>query len=188
MQISVSKIRHSVASSIKKNMPNLYDDIFYYAMYRNYRKRKNTDPNEYAMAIKSDYEKVTGKTLDIHSPRTYSEKIQYLKLYDDNPMRTQLTDKVLVRDWIKETIGEKYLIPIIGVYECFNDIDFDLLPNQFVLKTNHGSGWNVIVKDYKECYRDYALHEKEKHSYSRRGICRTFTCCASGPTQPCYNS
>ena len=53
----------------------------------------------------------------------------------------------MVRDWVKEKIGEQYLIPLLGVYDKFEDIDFDKLPNQFVIKCNHGSGYNIIVKD-----------------------------------------
>ncbi len=58
-----------------------------------------------------------------------------------------MADKYLVRDWVKEKVGEEYLIPLLGVYDKFEDIDFDKLPNQFVIKCNHGSGYNIIVKD-----------------------------------------
>ena len=93
------------------------------------------------------FKKAMGKDMDIQNPVTYSEKIQWLKLYDDNKLRTSLTDKVSVREWIKEKIGEEYLIPIIGVYSSFDEIDFERLPERFVIKTNHSSGWNIIVKD-----------------------------------------
>lgn len=93
------------------------------------------------------YKIATGKYLDIEKPRTYNEKMQWLKLYDSTPIKTRLADKYLVRDWIKEKIGEQYLIPLLGVYDKFEEIDFAKLPNQFVIKCNHGSGWNIIVKD-----------------------------------------
>lgn len=93
------------------------------------------------------YVRVTGKELNLDNPQTFNEKIQWLKLYDSTPIKTRLTDKYLVRDWIKEKIGEEYLIPLLGVYDKFEDINFDKLPNQFVIKCNHGSGWNIIVKD-----------------------------------------
>lgn len=73
--------------------------------------------------------------------------MQWEKLFNKNPLKTLLTDKYIVRDWIKEKIGEDFLIPILGVWESFDEIDFSKLPNKFVLKTNHGSGTNVIVKD-----------------------------------------
>ena len=89
----------------------------------------------------------TGNILNIENPQTFNEKIQWLKLYDKNPLKSRLADKYLVRDWVKEKIGEEYLIPLIGVWEKFEDIDFDKLPDKFVLKANHGSGWNIIVTD-----------------------------------------
>jgi hypothetical protein len=78
------------------------------------------------------------------------------KLYDSTPIKTKLTDKYLVRDWVKERIGEKYLIPLIGVWDKFDDIDFDRLPDKFVLKFNHGCGWNIIVKDKSTFDKDAA--------------------------------
>ena len=87
------------------------------------------------------------KPLNIKNPETFNEKIQWLKLYDSTPIKTQLTDKYLVRSWIKDKIGEEYLMPIIGVYNNFQEIDFNNLPNKFVIKCNHGSGYNIIVKD-----------------------------------------
>ena len=85
--------------------------------------------------------------LDLYNAQTFNEKIQWLKLYDSTPIKTRLADKYLVRDWVKEKIGEEYLIPLLGVYDKFEDINFNKLPNQFVIKCNHGSGWNIIVKD-----------------------------------------
>lgn len=93
------------------------------------------------------YKLATGKYLNLENPRTYNEKMQWLKLYDSTPIKTHLADKYLVRDWIKEKIGERYLVPLLGVYDKFEEIDFSKLPNQFVIKCNHGSGWNIIVKD-----------------------------------------
>ena len=70
-----------------------------------------------------------------------------MKLYDNDPLKTQLTDEYLVREWVKEKIGEKYLIPLYGVQNSFGEINFNLLPEQFVLKTNHGCAFNIIVKE-----------------------------------------
>lgn len=98
-------------------------------------------------AIKLMYLCCCGKTLNIKNPRTFNEKIQWMKLYDSTPLKTQLADKYLVQDWVKKTIGEEYLILLLGVWDDFDDIDFSSLPNKFVLKANHGSGWNIIVTD-----------------------------------------
>lgn len=91
--------------------------------------------------------KKTGGFLDLDDPKTFNEKIQWLKIYDSTPIKTRLADKYLVREWIKEKIGEEYLIPLLGVWDKFDDIDFDKLPDRFVLKGNHGCAYNYIVKD-----------------------------------------
>lgn len=70
-----------------------------------------------------------------------------MKLYNRNPLYTKLVDKYKVRDFIANKIGEEYLVPLLGVWENPEDIDFSLLPNQFVLKCNHNSGGLVICKD-----------------------------------------
>lgn len=89
----------------------------------------------------------SGCDLDLENPKTFNEKIQWLKLYDSTPLKTRLADKYEARAWIKEKIGEKYLVPLLGVWDSFDEIDFDKLPEKFVLKTTHGSGYNVVVKD-----------------------------------------
>jgi len=88
-----------------------------------------------------------GYRLNLKKPVTLNQKIQWIKLYDHNPLYTKYADKYCVREHIKETIGEEYLIPLIGVYEAAEDIDFSILPDQFVLKCNHGAGYNIICKD-----------------------------------------
>lgn len=88
--------------------------------------------------------------LDLENPRTFNEKLQWLKLHDRNPAYTQMADKYAVREYIKNTIGQEYLIPLLGVWDSFDEIDFDKLPNQFVLKCNHDSGSVVICKDKTE--------------------------------------
>jgi len=97
--------------------------------------------------IKLFYRGATGEVLNLKSPVTYNEKIQWLKLYDRNPLYTKLVDKYKVREYIANTIGDEYLIPLHGVWNDFNEIDFDILPNQFVLKCTHDSGGIVICKD-----------------------------------------
>lgn len=91
-----------------------------------------------------------GRNFDIDKPVGFNEKIQWLKLYDNQPIKTMLSDKVLVRDYIKEMIGEKYLIPCLGIWNSFNEIDWDGLPERFVIKCNHGSCMNAIIKDKKD--------------------------------------
>lgn len=88
-----------------------------------------------------------GKRLNLKNPVTYNEKLQYLKLYDRKQIYTNMVDKYEVRKYIKNILGEQYLIPLLGVYSNFNEIDFNTLPDQFVLKCTHDSGGLVICKD-----------------------------------------
>ena len=89
----------------------------------------------------------TNKTLNLEEPSTYNEKIQSFKLYGVTPLVERLCDKLAVRSWVKDSIGENYLTKIYGIWGSFDEIDFDSLPNKFVLKCNHGSGFNYIVHD-----------------------------------------
>ena len=102
-----------------------------------------------AAYLKGCFRAKMGYKLNLKNPQTFNEKLQWLKLYDRNPAYTQMVDKYAVREYIKNTIGEEYLIPLLGVWDSFDEIDFDELPNQFVLKTNHDSGTVVICKDKK---------------------------------------
>lgn len=108
---------------------------------------KNLEVSQYEEALKDWYYFHSGEVLNLEHPKTFNEKIQWLKLYDSTPLKTRLADKYLVREWIKEQIGEEYLIPLLGVWDSFDEIDFDALPEKFALKTNHGCGWNYIVTD-----------------------------------------
>ncbi len=97
--------------------------------------------------ISQEFEKNIGYKLDFNNPKTFNEKIQYLKLFYKDPKLTICSDKYRVRDYVKNLIGEKYLTPLIGVYDKADDIDFDSLPERFVVKVNWGSGQNIIVSD-----------------------------------------
>ena len=83
--------------------------------------------------------------LNLEHPITFNEKLQWLKLYNRNPLYTTLVDKYRVRDYIANEIGEEYLIPLLGVWDSPDDIDFDALPEQFVLKCNHNSGLGMCI-------------------------------------------
>lgn len=92
------------------------------------------------------YYLAVGRRLNLNPPRYFSEKMQWLKLNDRNPAYTMMADKYSVRDYVREKIGDEYLIPLIGIYNNFSEIDFDALPNQFVLKPTHSCGV-YICKD-----------------------------------------
>lgn len=97
--------------------------------------------------IREKYKSVFGKELNLENPKTFNEKIQWRILKERKEIYTQLADKYLVRDYIKEKIGEEYLIKLLGVYQRVEDIDYDKLPNKFVLKCNHDSGSTIICQD-----------------------------------------
>ncbi len=90
-----------------------------------------------------------GKRLNLKDPKRFSEKLQWLKLYDRKPEYTTMVDKYAVKNWVADRIGGEYIIPTLGVWDCPEEINFDNLPNQFVLKTTHGGGGGgvVICKD-----------------------------------------
>ena len=100
------------------------------------------------MYLKLCYRAKFHKRLNLKAPQTYNEKIQCMKLFDRNPLYCTLVDKVAVRAYVAEKVGEEYLIPLVGgPWDDPAEIDFDALPAQFVLKCNHGSGTNIICKD-----------------------------------------
>lgn len=97
--------------------------------------------------LKIIYEVYMNKKLDLKHPTTFNEKLQWLKIHNRNPKYTSLVDKYAVKEYISDTIGSKYVIPTIGVWDSFDEINFEVLPNQFVLKCTHDSGGLVICHD-----------------------------------------
>ena len=95
------------------------------------------------------YKNVFNKELDLEEPKTFNEKLQWLKLYDRKNIYTTMVDKYEAKQYVSNIIGKEYIIPTYDVYEKFEDIDFKKLPNQFVLKTTHDSGGLVICRDKK---------------------------------------
>ena len=139
---------------IKKKFPFLYE------VYRCIKSRKQLAENlaaskrvhsmtkqeleTYDAAL---YHKWTGKTLNWNDLQTFTEKMQWAKLYDDDPLKAVCADKIAVRPWVADRIGEEYLIPLVGTWDRYTDIDFSTLPEQFAIKTNHGSGDVVVVQN-----------------------------------------
>lgn len=97
--------------------------------------------------LKLSYYFVMGKSLNLKNPKTFNEKLQWLKLYNRKPEYTALVDKYEVKRWVAKRIGEEYVIPTISVYNTVEEIEFKNLPNQFVLKCTHDSGGIVVCKD-----------------------------------------
>ncbi len=112
--------------------------------------------------LKLIYEARMGKKLNLKNPQAYNEKLQWLKLYDRNPKYVKLVDKFEVKEFITQILGEQYVIPTLGVWDKFEDINFDALPNQFVLKCTHDSGGLVICKDKATLDKAKAKEKIEK--------------------------
>lgn len=109
----------------------------------NYRKMLNWLPDK--VFLNAAFRARFGRKLDLKNPKTFNEKLQWMKLYNRNPVYTMMVDKYLVRNYVREIIGEEYLIPLLGVWDDPDKIDFDKLPMQFVLKCNHNSGLGMCI-------------------------------------------
>lgn len=107
------------------------------------------------------YHASMGEKLNLSNPKKFNEKIQWLKLYNRDPAYTTMVDKYAVKTYIASKIGKEYIIPTIGVWESFDDIDFDALPNQFVLKCTHDSGGLVVCSDKTKLDKEKARKKIE---------------------------
>ena len=129
-------------------------------------------PNSFYMKIY--YEYYTGKKLDLENPIEFNAKIQWLKVFYRVPLLHQLVDKYAVRQYVKEKVGEEYLNELIEVYDRTSAVDFDTLPEQFVIKAVHGYHFNLIVNDKSKLNRIKArfLMRKwmSKNQYTRGGL------------------
>lgn len=100
--------------------------------------------------------------LNLDNPKTFNEKLQWIKLYDHNPIYTKMVDKYEAKEYVASKIGEQYIIKTLGVWDRFEDIDFSTLPNQFVLKCTHDSGGLVICKDKSKIDFSYTKKKLKK--------------------------
>lgn len=97
--------------------------------------------------VKVKYFLIIGKSCNLENPKTYQEKLQWIKFYDRKPIYHQMVDKVEAKKFIAERVGEEYIIPTLGVWDRFEDIDFSALPNEFILKNTNDSGTYFICRD-----------------------------------------
>lgn len=126
----------------------------------------NLPESEYPKYLTKIFKVMTGDNLNLKNPKTFNEKIQWLKLYDSTSLKSRLTDKVLVREWIKNKIGEEYLKPCLQICNSFNDINFDNLPNAFIIKCNHGCKWHFKIKDKEKFLNDKNMYNSIKIIFS----------------------
>ncbi|MBO4276520.1 glycosyl transferase [Candidatus Saccharibacteria bacterium] len=123
--------------------------------------------------IKKKYYLVFHKRLDLKNVKTFNEKLQWLKLYDRKDIYTMMVDKYEIKKYVADQIGEEYIIPTIGIYDKFDDIEFGQLPKQFVIKCTHDSGGLVICRDkskldLEEAKRTINKSLKRNYYYAHR--------------------
>lgn len=134
-----------------------------------FKKHCSLNDKEY---LEKMYKGLLGKKLDLSSPKLFNEKLQWLKLYDRRDIYTDMVDKYKVREFIKNAVGESYLIPLLGVWDSPDQIDFDSLPDRFVIKCNHNSGLGMYIctdkstADFSKIRRDLAAGLAEDY-YSK---------------------
>ncbi len=114
---------------------------------------------DYPYYLSEAYLIKTGEKLNLLRPKTLNEKIQWIKIYDNNQQKRELTDKVLVRDWVRNTIGEIYLKTALWIGDKFDDIPFESLPVSFIIKCNHGCKWHVKVRNKQEFLNNRKLFD-----------------------------
>ena len=119
--------------------------------------------------LRIKYQSRTRKKLNLNNPTRFNEKLQWIKLYDRNPEYTVMVDKYAVREYIAQAVGQQYLIPLIGVWDNPDEIDFDALPNQFVLKCNHNSGLGMCI-----CKDKSKLDIEDTKNKLRQGLAQDF--------------
>lgn len=121
--------------------------------------------------LKIKYYCVFGEKLNLKKPEKYNEKLQWLKLYDRKKIYTTMVDKYEVKEYVANIIGKQYIIPTLGVYEYFEEIDFEELPNQFVIKCTHDSGGVIICKDKEKLDMDETrkkINKALKNNYYKK--------------------
>ena len=119
--------------------------------------------------IKLSYKMKMGKDLDLERPQLFSEKMQWLKLYNRDPRYSKMVDKYQAKEYVKNIIGEEYIVPTYGIWDSFNDIDFEILPEKYVLKCTHDSGGLAICRDKRtfdiEHARKVITHSLKQNYY-----------------------
>lgn len=141
-------------------LQSLYDEKSRFVV-KNYLGLTSTmEDEEY---LKLQFEIYVGRKLDLVNPKTFNEKLQWLKLYDRKDLYTTMVDKHLVKEYVSKKIGAEYVIPTIGVWKNPDDIDFKSLPDKFVLKCNHNSGTGMFIcKDKQKINKALVIQELKK--------------------------
>ena len=153
----------SLTEKIKKLNKFLIDDDYRFLVLAGRGQKVNMSAEDF---LKRMYQIRMGRELNLKDPVLYTEKLQWLKLYDHRPEYATMVDKYAVKEHVAQKIGSEYVVPLLGVWDRVEDIDFDGLPERFVLKTTHDSGGIVICKDKK--HLDLSRTKKKLRYFHRR--------------------
>ncbi len=145
---------------LKKNLRYLFDKQYRFNININKFNLYKSMPDK--EVLNNLYYYKFKQNIDWSYPKTFNEKMQWLKLYDRNPIYSTMVDKYEVKNYVASIIGEEYIIPTIGVYDSFNEIDFKKMPNKFVIKCTHDSGGLVICHDKSKFNKRKAKKKIEK--------------------------
>lgn len=148
---------------LSKLMKYIFDPDYRFLIASRFGKCRDLPDEEY---IRKRFHAAFKYDLDLDNPKTFNEKLQWLKLNDRKDIYTTMVDKYAVKQYVAERIGEEHIIPTLGIWDKFEDIDFDSLPNQFVLKCTHDSGGLSICKD-KKTYNFKKAKKKIEFSLKR---------------------
>ncbi len=150
---------------LRAGMRYLTDKDYRLLWYLDLFKHKKMDDRRY---IEIRYKAIFKKNINLEPPVTFNEKMQWLKLYNKNPLHSAMADKYLVKNYVAEKIGDQYVAKLLGVWDRVDDIDFTELPDQFVLKTTHDCGGVVV------CKNKAALNLKKTKRFLRRHMKREY--------------
>ena len=154
-----------------KNIQRRINNLLLYLKDEKFRFLYDVDKNKYddmsdEELIKKMYLYKTGKVLNLENPQYYTEKLQWLKLYDRKPIYTQMVDKIGAKLIIEERVGKEYVVPTIGEWDSFDEINFEELPTKFILKCSHDSGSYCICRD-KNTFDIKSARKKINNSLNR---------------------
>lgn len=150
----------SIKRKIKNGFKYFFNKDYRFTKKAHWGKYDNWDDQKY---LKRLFKAFMGYELNLENPKTFNEKLNWLKLYDRKPEYTIMVDKYLAKKYVADRIGEEYVVPLLGVWDNFDEINFDSLPSQFVLKTTHDCGGVVVCKNKKTFDKKKTKKCFEKH-------------------------
>lgn len=141
---------------IKRKIKILFPNIYIWKSTLRNKRYSKMNNDQIKEEISQLYEFHLGRKLDWSNLRRFTEKMQWKKIFYVDPLEKIASDKYAVRDWVSKKIGAEYLIPMLGIWDNFKDIDFEKMPDKFVLKTTHSSANVIIVKDKNKLDKKYS--------------------------------